>query len=131
MDIKNFSAALAQIAEEKGIPPEKVLETIEQALVAAYKKDYGKKGQIIKAKLDPKSGEIKFWQIKLVVDEKMIYSEKELEKLKTKFAPGKEPEEKVKFNPEKHILIEEAKKIRPKIKTGEELITPLQTQKDY
>jgi len=82
MDIKNFTSAITQIAEEKGISPEKVIEGIETAIAAAYKKDYGKKGQIVKAKLDPETGETKFWQVKLVVSEDMIYSEEELEKLK-------------------------------------------------
>lgn len=133
MDIKSFSSAIAQIAEEKGISLEKILETIEQALAAAYKKDYGKKGQIVKAKLDFKSGEVKFWQVKQVVDKKMIYSEKELEKLKEKKETEveKEDKEKVRFNPEKHILLEEAKKENPKIKAGEELVFPLKAQKDY
>ncbi len=134
MDIKSFTSSIAQIAEEKGISPEKVLETIEMAIAAAYKKDYGKKGQVIKAKLNPESGEVKFWQVKLVVDESMIYSEEELEKIKKKpTTPEKETKEekKVRFNPEKHIMIEEAKKINPKIKVGEELEIPLETKKDY
>ena len=138
MDIKSFTSAIAQIAEEKGISLEKVLESIETAIAAAYKKDYGEKGQIIKAKLDPKSGEVKFWQVKLVVDEKMIYSEEEEEKFKEKrfkeepsFAKATEDKEKVRFNSEKHIMIAEAKKIKPKIKVGENLEIALETQKDY
>jgi len=123
MDIKLFSSAIAQIAEEKEISPEKVWETIEMAIAAAYKKDYGKKGQIIKAKLDPKTGEVKFWQVKLVVDEKMVYIETPKEE--------EEEEKKIRFNPEKHIILEEAKKIKPKIKVGEELETLLETQEDY
>jgi len=138
MELKDFFSAIAQIAEEKGIPQEKVLETIEQALAAAYKKDYGKKGQIIRAKLDPTSGEVKFWQVKIVVNKKMIYSEKELEKLQEKkeeeessFAKAPEGKGKVRFNPEKHIMLNEAKKTNPKIKPGEEIITPLETKGDY
>jgi len=135
MDLKSLTSAIAQIAEEKGIAPEKILETIEQALAAAYKKDYGKKGQIIKTKIEPKSGELKFWQVKIVADESMIYSDKELEEMKESMAEKKEEEEtessKVKFNPEKHIMIEEAKKINPEIKVGEELVLPLEAQKDY
>ena len=42
MDIKSFSSAMAQIAEEKGISTEKIWETIESAVAAAYKRDYGK-----------------------------------------------------------------------------------------
>ncbi len=129
MNLKDFTSAIAQIAEEKGLPKEKIIETIEQALAAAYKKDYGKKGQIIRAKLDPTTGQVKFWQIRLVVDENMIYSEKELKEKSLK--EKGEGEEKIRFNPEKHIMIEEAKKINPKIKPGEELIIPLKTQESY
>jgi N utilization substance protein A len=134
MDIKSFASALAQIAEEKGISSEKVLESIEMAIAAAYKKDYGKKGQIVKAKLDPQSGEVKFRQVKTVVNKKMIYSEEELEKLKEKKPDSKEAsseKEKIRFNPEKHIMIEEAKKLKSKIKADEELEIPLEAQKDY
>ena len=143
MDLKNFTSAISQIAEEKGIPAEKVIETIEMAIAAAYKKDYGKKGQIIKAKLNQKTGEVKFWQVKQIVDENMIYSETELSETKekaekkTKSSPGTEEleveseEKKVRFNPEKHMMIAEAKKIKPKIKAGEDLETSLETQGDY
>jgi len=132
-NLKDFASAIAQIAEEKGISSEKVLETVEQAIAAAYKKDYGKRGQVIRAKLDSESGQIRFWQIKTVVSESMIYSDEELEKLKksptsAKATAGKE---KIRFNPEKHILIEEAKKIDKKIEVDQELKIPLKTQKDY
>ncbi len=139
-DIKNFMSAIAQIAEEKSISPEKVLETIEVAIAAAYKKDYGKKGQIIKAKLDPESGNVQFKQVKIVVDKKMIYSEEELEKMKTlpseSFSRDSEKQalsedKKIRFNPEKHIMFEEAKKINSKIKVSEELETDLEEKKDY
>jgi len=139
MDIKSFTSAIAQIAEEKGISSEKVLEGIEMAIAAAYKKDYGGKGQVIKAKLDSESGEVKFWQVKQVLDEKMIYSEAELSEMKakvgqkTKSSSAEELEtgKKVRFNPEKHIMLKEAKKIKPKIKVGEELEIALKAQKDY
>jgi len=152
--MKNFASAIAQISEEKGISSEKVLETIEQALAAAYKKDYGKKGQVIRAKLDEKSGQVQFWQIKIVVDKKMIYSETELSQMeagakkrakfsstkglgkltkKQKVSPVKDVEDKgkMRFNVEKHIMIEEAKKINPKIKPEEEVVVPLEAKEDY
>jgi len=133
IDIKNFASAIAQIAEEKGISPEKILETIEMAIAAAYKKEYGKRGQIIKAKLDPGTGELKLWQVKQVLDKSMVYTEEELEKLKEKGKEIQEDEEgkKLRFNPEKHIMVEEARKIKPKIKPGEELETALEPKGDY
>ncbi len=130
MDLKNFASAIAQIAEEKGIPKEKVMDTIEMALAAAYKKDYGKKGQIVKASLDSETGDLKFWQVKQVVTKDMIYSEEELQDLKEKKEPQEE-EKKIRFNPEKHIMLEEAKKINPKIKAGEDLEMRLEARKDY
>ena len=139
MDLKNLASAIVQISEEKGIPSERIVESLEAALAAAYKKDYGRKGQIIKAKFDLKTGEIKFWQVKLVVSEDMIYSEEELEEMKKnrKKSEAKDEEhkeskeEKIRFNPEKHILIEEAKKIEKEIKPGEELKIPLKSEKSY
>ena len=129
--MKNFTSAISQIAEEKGIALEKVIDSIETAIAAAYKKDYGEKGQLIKAKLDPKTGQAKFWQVKLVVTEDMIYSEEELEKLKMESKEEIEKEKKVRFNPERHIILKEAKKIKPKIKAEEELEIPLKTKDDY
>ena len=52
LDLKTFKSALEQLEEERKIPKEKILDAIEQAMAAAYKKDYGKKGQIIRAKFD-------------------------------------------------------------------------------
>jgi len=51
MDIKSFQRALAQIAEERGISAEKVIETIESAIATAYKKDYGQKDRKLRPNL--------------------------------------------------------------------------------
>lgn len=149
MDLKNFTSAITQIAEEKGIPREKIIESIESAIAAAYKKDYGKKGQIIKAKLNPETGELKFWQIKIAVTPEMLYTEEELEALrkqgverveKMKTRGKEEPsvaeategkEEKIRFNPERHIMLQEAKAIKPDIEPKGELEIPLETKMDY
>ncbi len=131
MDFKNFTSAMSQIADEKGISPEKVIESIETALAAAYKKDYGQKGQIIKAKLDPSTGSANFWQVKLAVTEDMIYSEAELEAMKEETEPGVAKAEKIRFNEERHVMLDEAKKINKKIEAGEELEIPLEAKQDY
>ncbi|PIR90100.1 hypothetical protein COU04_00665, partial [bacterium (Candidatus Gribaldobacteria) CG10_big_fil_rev_8_21_14_0_10_33_41] len=77
MDLKVFTSAIMEIAENKGMSQEKVIEIISEAIAAAYKKDYGKKKQKIVAELNPKTGEVSFWQLKLVVDKTMIFSEEE------------------------------------------------------
>ncbi|PIS38865.1 MAG: transcription termination/antitermination protein NusA [Candidatus Nealsonbacteria bacterium CG08_land_8_20_14_0_20_43_11] len=133
MDLKNFASAIAQIAEEKEIPHAKAIEIIETALAAAYKKDYGRKGQLIKTKLNPVTGELKFWQIKLVVDGSMLYTEEELAKMEEESVKEEpiEEEKKIRFNEEKHVMVEEAQKIVPEIKAGEELEIPLETHDNF
>ncbi len=139
MDLKAFTSAVVEIAESRGIPENKVIEVIEEAIAAAYKKEYGKKKQKIIAKLDAKIGQADFWQVKQVVDESMILSEEELETLKEKRESGKEPAQeteeeitdKIRFNPERHILIEEAKKIESSAKLGEEIKIPLEGKEGF
>ena len=77
MDRQSFASAIDQICEEKGISKEKVMETIEVAIAAAYKKDYGHKGQNIRALFDLATGEVKIFQVKQVLDESMVKTEKE------------------------------------------------------
>ncbi len=138
MDLKNFMSAITQLAEEKEIPKKKILEVIEAAIAAAYKKEYGEKGQIIKAEMDSKTGELNFWQVKVVVDDSLLLSEEELKDLKekapfTRDAKSKDDDEekKVKFNPERHIMIEDAKKDNPKVVLGDEIEIPLEEKEDF
>lgn len=67
----DFGRAITALCEEKGISKNRVIETIEAALAAAYKKDYGKRGQNIRADFDEVSGATRFFLIKEVVDETM------------------------------------------------------------
>ena len=137
MDLKQFASALNQISEEKGISSEKVLETIEMALAAAYKKEYGEKGQIIRAQFNPKTGEVKFFQIKIVVDESMLKPEEENDETEPSFAPqsgateDEEGEKKIRFNPERHIMLDEAKKIRADAELNGEVEFPLEAREDF
>jgi transcription termination/antitermination protein NusA len=61
-----FMAAINLMAEEKGLPKEIIIETVEAALAAAYKKDYGDKDQEVRAQLDD-HGDIHIWVSKTVV----------------------------------------------------------------
>ncbi len=67
-DLKILKTTIEQIEEEKKIPGTVLWDAIEQSLAAAYKKDYGKKGQVIRAKLDQDTGSVSFIQVKTVVD---------------------------------------------------------------
>ncbi|MFH1671447.1 MAG: transcription termination factor NusA [Candidatus Portnoybacteria bacterium] len=152
METKLFASAIEQICEEKGISKDKVIETIEMALAAAYKKEYGYKGQNIRVEFDLKTNKMKVFQIRLVVDESMIKSEGEEDEDVPMQDPdvhqdqsvGKETDEerKIRFNPERHIMLDEAKKLAkskggdvPKIgkniKAGDEIRFPLETKSDF
>ena len=127
LDLKTMKSALEQLETERKIPREKIIDAIEQALAAAYKKDYGKKGQIIRAKIDIESGVMEFYQIKIAVDDTLVRMTSEDED-EEEIA---EDDERVRFNEEHHILIEDAKKIKSNTKPGDELIFPLESQEDY
>ena len=124
-----------EIAEERGIPQERVIKIIAEAIASAYKKEYGKKRQKIIAKLNSKTGDVKFWQVKQVVSQDMILSEQEIEDLKEKGKPvfdeNSTEEIKIHFNPERHIMIEEAKEIDSKIKLNDELEIPLEQKEEF
>ncbi|MFH0806692.1 MAG: transcription termination factor NusA [Candidatus Brennerbacteria bacterium] len=134
MDIKALGTAIQQIASEKGIPPERVMEAIETAIAAAYKKEYRKRTEVIRAKLDVKTGALKFAQVKTVVDpsEVRIVSEEESESSQ-KEVPLTEAEEELlpRYNSDRHLFLEEAQKINPDVTVGEEVEFPLEIQESF
>jgi N utilization substance protein A len=154
IDIKQFVSAIKQIAEEKGIPQESVLETVEAALAAAYKRDYGKKGQIIKVKLNSESGEMDITQTHYVVEgvdeegyitgplpEKVTQDRIDIVDMQRQRELGQaitgdhevnaEGQVRVKFNPEKHILLSDAKKQQKNAQIGDEIVVVLEAKSDF
>ena len=152
MDTKQFVSAIKQISEEKGISEASVLETIEAAIAAAYKRDYGKKGQIIKAKLDTESGDLVMTQTHYVVEgvdeegyltgtlptkvmeekpDPQDYDSRSRREYREVETSGEDDIIKIKYNPEKHLLLEEAKKKSKKAKIGDEIIVKLETHTDF
>ncbi len=57
MAITEFKAALNQVASERGIPVEEVVESIRTALASAYKKDFGGEIEEVDVVLNPDTGE--------------------------------------------------------------------------
>jgi N utilization substance protein A len=126
LDLKTMHSALVQLEEERKIPKEKILEAIEQALAAAYKKDYGKRGQIIRARFNMESGETEFYQVKVVVDETTV-----------RIVPDdaedmpEEGDERPRYSNEHHILLEDAKIIKKGAAIGDEIVFPLDAKDDF
>ncbi len=65
---QEFITALSEIAEDKNISKDSLLETIEFALITAYKKNYDH-AQNVSVNIDKETGEIKVYQQKQVVEE--------------------------------------------------------------
>jgi len=129
-DLKVINSVLDQLEEERGIPKEKVLEAIEMALATAYKKEYGKRGQIIKANFDINSGSVEMHQVKIVVDDTKVFMDKESLEDALEDAEEKD-DDRVLFNTEHHILLPDAQKIKKGAQVGDEIIFPLESKGDY
>ena len=132
-DLKVINAVLGEMEEERGIPRERMLDAIEQSLATAYKKEFGKRGQIITCKFDIDAGTTVFNQIKIVVDESMLKPELAdgEEDVEEELADGEEGEKKVRFDEEKHIMLSTAKMIKRDTNVGDELVFPLESKEDF
>ncbi len=68
LDFKQLGVAIRSIAEEKNLPEDVVQEAVEQALAAAYRRDYGDRDQEIKVKMNLNTGEVDAYVTKEIVD---------------------------------------------------------------
>ncbi len=148
----NFGEIIDQIADEKNIDKKIVLETIEAALAAAFRKDYGTPDQNIKVNFDTENGKIKVFDVKEVIKEYPEYIKDEI-KIKELKEKGEEiPSEllaRQKAEQEKRdalrmegkeverkklrevVLLEDAKKIKKKAKVGDIIKTEITPTGDY
>jgi len=94
-----IQAAIQQICQEKNLSEDVVLIAIESAMAAAYRKDFGNKLQNIITEFDPKTGDVKVFDVKTVVEnvpeegEEGIATEEETTETKTKTKQKKSKEE--------------------------------------
>ncbi len=122
LDIKALKLAIEQLEGERRIARDKLIDAIEQSLAAAYKKEYGKKGQVVRAAIDLDGGTFAFEQVKTVVDDSMVYFTEE---------PEHEDEEREHYNEEKHILLEDARIMKTDAAIGDEIVFPLEPKDDF
>src|SRR3990167_2221073 len=140
-DLKVMNSVLTELEEERGIPRAKVIEAIEAAMSTAYKKEYAKKGQIIRARIDLNAGTTEFHQVKTVVDDSTVRFEDEATStINTTDNENNEPKLDEEGNPiaplpyyneEQHIKIEDAKFIKRDAAVGDELVFPLEAEERY
>lgn len=68
LNIKQLTLAVRTIAEEKNLPEETVLEVIEQAIAAAWRRDNGERDQNVRAELNVNKGTAKVFVQREVVE---------------------------------------------------------------
>jgi N utilization substance protein A len=68
LDMKQLAIAIRAIAEEKNLPEDSVKEVVEQALAAAYRRDYGDREQDIRVSMNLNSGDIDVYITKDIVE---------------------------------------------------------------
>lgn len=97
LDLKQMSAMVDIIAEEKGLPKETVLNVIEQAIAAAWRKDNGDRDMNVRAVLNTKTGEADVFVVREVIEDEIAY------------------------NPSTEIPLKEAKKTKKDAKLGDQI----------
>ncbi len=137
----DITKAIQFLCAEKGLTYETVLEALELALGAAYRKDFGNRQQNIKVKFDPETGDMKVWDEKEVVPD---VSDEELEKAQEALAAKRaeaieqgrelteeETAEFVRFNPKMQIMVTAAKEIKADAALGEIIQINLEVPSDF
>jgi len=69
LDMKQLAAAIRVLAEEKNLPEDVVQQIVEQALAAAFRRDYGEREQEVRVTMNLNTGDVDAYVNKEVVDE--------------------------------------------------------------
>ena len=132
LDLKTLNSALDELQQERGISRESVIEALGTALAAAYRREYGKRGQIIRATFNPETGDMEFRQAKIVVDKTLVRTEDEEEAVGDVSSEVSAKEDhRSRFNPEQHIMLEDARRIKKDAQIDEEISFPLEAREDF
>jgi len=139
IDLKTINAVLGEF-EDRGISRATMIDAIESAMATAYKREYGKRGQVVRAHLDLSTGTVSFEQIKTVVDETTVRFPAPDEEVREEhshqhsfhaeeehLAEGELP----RFDSEKHIFLADASRMKRNVRVGEEIVFPLEPQDDF
>jgi N utilization substance protein A len=142
--------AIKQIVEEKGLQYEAVIDAIESALAAAYRKDFGDKNQNTEVKFDPTDGSMQVWDVKTVVEDVDLEELERLESERKEHAealalrveearknrqalPAVSFEEELglRYNPKTDIMISEAKILKHDAQLGDMIRNELPQPEEF
>lgn len=159
--MSDIQKAIEQICDEKHIPYESVISTIEAALAVAFRKDFGQENQNVVAEFDPSTGKARTFDEKTVTDKvpeppvpeggekdaaedaepsapKKEISEKppkptdaDTKTTTTTEATPEQIEEERPFDPRREITLEDAKLIKPDAKIGDVIRTELEVPGEF
>src|SRR3989338_10313926 len=131
--------AIRQICDEKGLSYESVMTTIESALAAAYRKDFGDKYNNLEATFDTETGLARIFDVKTVVADITPEEMEEVKKIEAEesarreamralgdfMPPTEAPVDEIapKFNPKTDIMISDAQLMKMGAKVGDVLRT--------
>ncbi len=136
-----ITKSIQYICDEKGLQFDIVMEALQSALGAAYRKDFGNKQQNIQVIFDPETGDMKVWDEKEVVEdiaeETLLHDQEELTRRREEIRKeGRELSEEevadlVRFNPKTQIMISQAKEHKKSAKVGDIIKINLEVPGDF
>lgn len=129
MSSSPIAQALHEIADQKGLDFEVVLGTLEAALAAAYRKDFGDKNQNIVVQYNPETGAMRVFDVKTVVEDQEIPEEGEDVVVEPQF--DEEGNEIRRFNPKTEMMLKDALKIKDDVLLGDVISTELEMHTDF
>ena len=139
--MSEITKAIQALCDEKALSYDVVIATIESALAAAYRKDFGNKQQNIKVKFNPETGDMQAWDVKTVVadieEETLEKAQEELSarreqaKAANRELTDEETADLAHFNPKLEMMIKDAKAVSKKAKVGEVLEIPLEITHEF
>ncbi len=142
--------AIRQICEEKGLAFESVIDAIQSALAAAYRKDFGDKNSNIEVEFDPATAQSRVFDIKTVVEDVDVEELERLEEERRQYAeklafqiedarrrgqdlPAISIEDELgpRFNPKTDMMVSEAQVLKMGAKIGDVIRTEMPTPGEF
>lgn len=155
MQKSDLIAAIEQVCDEKNIPYDSVIDSVEAALAVAYRKEFGNKNLNCRVEFSPEESSMRIFDVKTVVadptEEELQAAVEKEEAEKTRIEEerkqramnrGKHRDEKVEekkddeeeehfFNPRTDVGITDAQEIKADAEIGDEIISELAVPDEF
>lgn len=135
------SKMIQMICDEKGLDYDIVMQAVEAAMAAAYRKDFGNRQQNITLKYDPDTGDMQAWDVKEVVEDiaedvlekaqEELMERREAARKEDRELTEEEVEDLAQFNPKTQIMLSAAKEFKKDAEVGETIKIELEIPGDF